>query len=137
VSQASIANPVAPLQALAPPPPSERELTFAWGYAQRHPEAPARQAEARPAPALAGARAQAVAIVPKREARRVAERQRAAVAQRQSVGVPSSGFFLGFNGDPHQALGFAEERRANRLPAISRVQSTYPRHHGPSQQPQT
>jgi hypothetical protein len=107
VSDAPTTIPAAAAPRPASPPFTERELTFAWGYAQRHPGAPVRQAEARVATPLASA------TVPKTAARRSAERQRVPIAQRPAVGLAASGFFPGFNGDPHQALGYAGERGTN------------------------
>jgi hypothetical protein len=106
-SDASSTSPAAAVPRPASPSFAERELTFAWGYAQRHPGAPARQAEAVASTALASATA------PKRTARRPAERQRTAIAQHQAVGLAPSAFFPGFNGDAHQALGYAQERHTD------------------------
>jgi hypothetical protein len=137
VSEPSATNPAASVPRPASPPLTERELTFAWGYAQRHPGALARQAEARVVPALASARTQGAATVLKREPRRPAERQRASAAQGQAIALAPSGFFPGFNGDAHQALGYAEERRANAVRVFSQGDAPpSPRHRNPSQSPQ-
>jgi hypothetical protein len=112
----------------APPasPLAERELTFAWGYAQRHPGAQVRQAEARVAAPVASAGSRA-APAAKRDSRGPAQRQRPSVAQRETVGLAASGFFPGFGGDRHQALGYTEERGANGLGVSSRAQFSAPR----------
>ena len=114
-------SPAAPAPLLATPPIAERELTFAWGYAQRHPGARDRQAEARVVPALANARTGGAATVPKSEPRRPAARQRASVAQRETVGLAPSEFFAAFDRDP-----YTEERRANGLRVFSRAQRRRP-----------
>ena len=121
VSDASATNRAA---SAAPPasPLGERELTFAWGYAQRHPGAAVRQAEARVVPTVASAGTHGAAPAAKRDSRRPAERQLRSVAQRETVGLASSGFFPGFGGDRHQALGYTEERGANELGVLSRAQ---------------
>jgi hypothetical protein len=108
----------------APPasPLGERELTFAWGYAQRHPGAAVRQAEARVVPTVASVGAHGAAPAAKRDWRRPAQRRRRSVAQRETAGLASSGFFPGFGGDRHQALGYTEERGANGLDVSSRAQ---------------
>lgn len=137
VSGASATNRVA---SAAPPasPLGERELTFAWGYAQRHPGAAVRQAEARVVPTVASVGTRGAAPAAKRDARRPAERQRRSVAQRETVGLAASEFFPGFGGDRHQALGYAEERGANGLGLSSRAQfsaqrttTTLPNHDKP------
>jgi len=101
VSDAVAATPAAALAASVSLPLTERELTFAWGYAQRHPGGPARPAEARAAPSLAGAHAMAPRSVP----RRPGERQRASVAQREPIAVAQTASFHGFDGDAHRTLG--------------------------------
>jgi hypothetical protein len=111
---ASAASPASPL--------AEHELTFAWGYAQRHPGAAVRQAEARVVPTVASAGTHAAALAAKRDSRRPAHRQRPSVAQRETAGLATSGFFAGFGGDRHQALGYTEERGANGLGVLSRAQ---------------
>jgi hypothetical protein len=120
ISDASAANRAV---SAAPPasPLSERELTFAWGYAQRHPGVQVRQAEARVAPPVASAGSRA-APAAKRDSRRPAQRQRPSVAQRETVALASSGFFPGYGGDRRQALGYTEERGANGLGVSSRAQ---------------
>jgi hypothetical protein len=133
VAAASATDAAPSVPSAASPPPTERELTFAWGYAQRHPDAPARQAEARVGPALASTPTRAAATGPKREARRGAE-QRASIPQRQAIGGTPSMFFQGFADTPHQTLGYAEDRRANAVRAFSRGNASFDaRHHGPSQ----
>jgi len=108
VSNAVAANGASPLAAPAPQPLTERELTFAWGYTQRHPGEPPRHAEARAAPSLAGARATA----PKTASRHPAERRRMSVAQRGPVAPSPSGSFQGFDGDAHRTLGnWTSDRR--------------------------
>ena len=137
VSEPSATNPAASAPRPASQPLTERELTFAWGYAQRHPGAPSRQAEARVVPALASARPQGPATVLKREPRRPAERQRPSVAQHQAIALAPSGFSPGFDGDAHQALGYADERRANAVRVFSRGNPPpSPRNRNPSQSPQ-
>jgi hypothetical protein len=111
---ASAASPASPL--------AEHELTFAWGYAQRHPDAAVRQAQARIVPTVASAGTHAAALAAKSDSRRPAQRQHRSVAQRETVGLASSGFFAGFGGDRHQALGYTEERGANGLGFSSRAQ---------------
>jgi hypothetical protein len=46
---------------------AERELTFAWGYAQRHPGAAVRQAQAQIIPTVASAGTHAAALAAKRD----------------------------------------------------------------------
>jgi hypothetical protein len=94
-------------------PIPERELTFAWGYAQRHPGAAARTAETRAPLALATVRAQQSASLSKRQPRGQPERRRA--AQRATVGLAPSRSLAGVDSDPHQTLGYTEQRYANGL----------------------
>ena len=119
----AVASPPAPTAAAAAPPLSERELTFAWGYAQRHPGASSRQAEARVVPALGGAWAQAGPTAPHMEQRRPPQRYRGAAARRESAGLAASSLFSSLDGERHQALGYAAERRAYEPPIASRAQS--------------
>jgi hypothetical protein len=121
VSDASATN-RAPSAASPASPLAERELTFAWGYAQRHPGAAVRQAEARVVATVASAGTHAAAPAAKRDSRRPAPRQRPSVAQRETVALAASGFFPGFGGDRHQALGYTQERGANGLGVLSRAQ---------------
>jgi hypothetical protein len=118
----SVTNPALSVPDPASPPLAEHKLTFAWGYAQRHPVAAVRRAEARFAATVASAGTHGAAPDAKSDSRRPAERQRASVAQRETVGLASSGFFAGFGGDRHQALGYTEERGANGLGVLSRAQ---------------
>lgn len=110
VSNAAAANAAISLAAPPSQPLTERELTFAWGYAQRHPGGPSPQAEARAPASLASARPRA----PKNASRHTAERQRATVAQRGPFGPSPSGVFQGFDGDSRRTLGnWASDRRMN------------------------
>jgi hypothetical protein len=106
VSTTSATTPATAPSAVSPPP-TERELTFAWGYAQRHPSAPARQTEARVVPALTKA------TVPKREPRRPAERQHGLALQRDGARLAPSMLFPGFARDPERALGYSKVRPAD------------------------
>jgi len=104
----------------------ERELTFAWGYAQRHPGATAHQAEPHGAAAFASAR------VATGEPRHAAERQR---TSRKTTGFAPSRLAVQFD-DPHQALGYADPQSANGSRIFGRTQSpTAPRHRTPSPPP--
>ncbi len=108
MTESSARSPAAlPAPASAPIP--ERQLTFAWGYAQRHFGAAARPPEA--PVGLAGARAVGAVIAPKRA--RTAERPRASGAQRETVGSASPESFFAFGGARHQASGYGDQRRAN------------------------
>ena len=116
----------------ASPPLAERQLTFAWGYAQRHPGASARQPETRGIAAPAGARGQGAAMAAHSQVRRPAERH-ASAAQGRAVAPDPSGFFSGFAGDPHQAFAYAAERRGNGAREFDRAQPPpSPRHHSSS-----
>jgi hypothetical protein len=102
-------------------PLDERELTFAWGYAQRHPGAAARPAEAH------GDRA--AARVTKREPRHSAP-------SRNTIGFAPSRFASELADDPHQALGYAEPHAANGYRIFGRTQSPPgARHRTPSPPP--
>jgi hypothetical protein len=118
---ASKPAPSAPTRTSAPL--DERELTFAWGYAQRHPGAPARHAEAHVDPALASAPTQGAARVAKSEPRRPPKRQHTSAAPRNTVGFAPSRFVAGFQGDPHQELGYTEQRYPNGFRIFDRAQS--------------
>jgi len=123
--------PSAPTSTTAPL--DERELTFAWGYAQRHPDAAASWAESHVGSAFAGARTQEVTKIAKSESRHRAERQRASPARRNTAGFAPSRFAADSAGDPHQALGYAEPHHADGFRIFSRAQSRPgPRHHSPS-----
>jgi len=100
----------------------EHELTFAWGYAQRHPGAAARKAEARVA-ALATARRQKAESGSKRPPRDQPEPRGASPAQRAIAGLAASRFPASADSDPHQALGYTEQRYANGLHVFSYGQS--------------
>jgi hypothetical protein len=121
VSNASATNRPASAAPTASPL-AERELTFAWGYAQRHPDAAVRHAEARVVATVASPGTHRAATAAKRDSRHPAERPRRSVAQRETVALASSGFFPGFGGDRHRALGYAEERGANGPGLSSRAQ---------------
>jgi hypothetical protein len=123
VSDRSGATPTAWVATAASRPISERELTFAWGYAQRHAGAAARTAEALGPLALATARAQKAASVSKRQPQRQPERRRASGAQRATVGLVPSRSLAGVDSDPHQTLDYTEQRYANGLRVFSDGQS--------------
>jgi hypothetical protein len=119
LSPPSAIDPPPSAPAAAAPPIAERELTFAWGYAQRHPGAAVRRAEAPVVAALAGARAQATA--PSAQRRRAAERHRATIARREIDRLSPARSFAGFDPDPHQRLGYADERPTNGFVAADRL----------------
>jgi hypothetical protein len=107
-------------------PPDERELTFAWGYAQRHPGATARRAEPHGDAALAGA------PVATREPHHAAERPH---APRKTTGFAPSRMAVQLE-DPHQALGYADPQFANGFHIFGRTQSPpAPHHRTPSPPP--
>jgi len=124
VSDRSGPKSAAPSASAASRPFPEHELTFAWEYAQRHPGAAVRTADAGVTPPLETARAQQVASGSKKEPRRRLERQRGLGAQRASVvGLASSGVPAGFDSDPHQALGYTQQSFASGLRIFSQAQS--------------
>ena len=134
-STASVSSLASAAPRAALPPIPERELTFAWGYAQRHPGAGARQADARVLPALAGARAQATAMASTAERRRAAERQRAWAARREIVALAPAGGFGSFDRDQRQGLGYTEQQPANGLGVFGRPQPSPGRRHPTHSQP--
>ncbi len=109
------------------PAMTERELTFAWGYAQRHPGTSVHAATT----------TEATAAAPKIQPRPSAARQRLPVAQREAVGLARSTFLAGFDRDRHQALGYAEERPAIGFGVFNRPSSSPsgPRRHSSFQYP--
>jgi hypothetical protein len=124
VSDAS-ANKLAPwVSTRAAPSGAERELTFAWGYAQRHPEALARTVEPQVIPTLAGGRTQEAERLSKREPRRPPQRHRASTVHRDTVGVATSGFFADVDRESHQAPSYTEPRNPNGARAFRRAQSS-------------
>jgi len=125
-SAAKVFSPVPPPAA----PLDERELTFAWGYAQRHPAAAAREAESHGAATFARARVRTGATVA--TGGRPAERQH---ASRKTAGFAPSRLAVQPD-DPHQELGYAAPRSANALGIFGRAQSSPgPHHRNPSPPP--
>ena len=108
----------------AAPSGAERELTFAWGYAQRHPEALARGAESNAAAVLAGGPTRRTERLSKREPARPAGRERAAVVHHDTVGVAPSGFFADVDRDARQAPSDTEPRIAKGARPFGRAQAS-------------
>ena len=108
----------------ASPPDAERELTFAWGYAQRHPEALARTDDHQVTPTLPGGRTQGAETLSKTEPRRPPGRPRASIVRRDTVGVAPSGFFADADRDAQQAHSYTEPQNANGARSLRRAQSS-------------
>jgi hypothetical protein len=107
----------------AAPSVAERELTFAWGYALRHPEALARTVEPNVTPAPVGAPTRRAERISKAGPRRPPERQRASVVQGGTVGVAPSGLFADVDRDVHQGPSYTEPQKANGARTFRRAQS--------------
>jgi hypothetical protein len=106
-------NAVAPMPApVSPASPSipERELTFAWGYAQRHPEAQLRYRELRITQAVARSIGEAADRNSNSELRLGAGRQPASNVSSQAQRV-----FAQFDAGPQQAFAYAEPETARRI----------------------
>ncbi len=108
---ADAASAPAPTARPASPPIAERELTFAWGYAQRHPGASAHQPDPRLAAAFASAASERTAAAAKKHPGRPPQRRQPA-PQREGAGFASA-MFPTFDREPHQALDYADDRRLN------------------------
>ena len=108
-ASAAASNAVAPIAEPASSSIPDRELTFAWGYAQRHPEAQSRFRQTHVTSAVAMPTRRAATRHLNSKARPGRERQGPAITER------GSHIFAQLDSDPHQALAYADPEIAPRL----------------------